>query len=413
MNAYLQQRALFQPQIQNRPSLNLGLIVVIPAYDEPFLLLSLMSLKKCRLPNCDVEVIVVVNEPENASEAIVNRNRQIALQAMEWAQKNNRPRLKFFILQHSLPAKHAGVGLARKIGMDEACWRLERVRKPQGLIACFDADSRCDENYFQALENHFAANPKCPACSIYFEHPLNGHDFGESVYQAIIQYELHLRYYIHAQRYAGFPHAYHTVGSSMAVRAEAYQKQGGMNKRKAGEDFYFIHKFTPLVGFTQLTTTRVIPSARPSHRVPFGTGKAIRELKRSNKPYLTYALESFEELKAFLDLIPQMYERQAFSCENLPSLLKSFLIEQKFAQKLEEIKQNARSYRTFRDRFFRWFNAFMVMKYVHFAREQGREDVPAKEAAKALLEKYGKKFNVSETRRILDEFRQMDISGLP
>ena len=36
--------------------------------------------------------------------------------------------------------------------------------------------------------------------------------------KGITEYELHLRYFIHAQRHAGFPFATQTIGSSMAVR---------------------------------------------------------------------------------------------------------------------------------------------------------------------------------------------------
>src|SRR5213594_3575687 len=91
------------------------------------------------------------------------------------------------------------------------------------------------------------------------------------VAEAIAAYELHLRYYVRALRYAGFPYAHHTIGSCMAVRADVYKKQGGMNKRQAGEDFYFLQKIIPLGHFTDLTETKVIPSSRPSDRVPFGT----------------------------------------------------------------------------------------------------------------------------------------------
>ena len=90
-------------------------------------------------------------------------------------------------------------------------------------------------------------NPRSPGCSIYFEHPLHG-PLEPKVYEAIAAYELHLRYYVQALRYAAFPYAHHTIGSSMAVRADAYAKQGGMNKRQAGEDFYFLHKIIPLGG---------------------------------------------------------------------------------------------------------------------------------------------------------------------
>lgn len=409
MTGYLQQRTLFPPQIRSRPSLNLGLVVVIPAHDEPFLLLSLMSLKKCDLPECDVEVIVVVNESEKAPEAVKERNRRIAEQASSWAQQNNRPRLKFSVLHHELPAKHSGVGLARKIGMDEACWRLERARNPEGIIACFDADSRCDPNYFRAIEDYFKRHPDAPACSIYFEHPLAGADFDEPVYQAITEYELHLRYYIQAQRYAGFPHAFHTVGSSMAVRCSAYQQQGGMNKRKAGEDFYFIHKFTLLPGFGVLNSTRVIPSPRPSHRVPFGTGRAIQEITRQKGAYQTYAFESFEELRAFVQLLPDLYREGPTVLQPLATpLLHAFLETQDFAEKLKEFKQHSSGYTTFQNRFFRWFNAFLVMKHLHFVREHGRQDVPVTRAAAALLDKLGISHKSLEKQDLLECYRRLD-----
>ena len=62
MTPYLQRRALYAPLIDNRPSLNLGLVVVIPAHREDRLLSCLLHLEKCRLPACDVEVIVVLND---------------------------------------------------------------------------------------------------------------------------------------------------------------------------------------------------------------------------------------------------------------------------------------------------------------------------------------------------------------
>lgn len=407
MTRYLQQRTLFPPQIPSRPSLNLGIVVVIPAYDEPLLLLSLMSLKRCPLPGGDVEVIVIVNEPERAAPELRERNRQTVELAENWARQHNRPRLRFHILHHQLPNKHAGVGLARKIGMDEACWRFARAKNPRGIIACFDADSRCDENYFLALEEQFAQHPRCPACTIYFEHPLHGADFDEPVYRAIAEYELHLRYYIQAQRYAGFPHAYHTVGSSMAVRADVYQKQGGMNKRKAGEDFYFIHKFTLLPDFSEINATRVIPSARPSHRVPFGTGKAVQEIIRQKGAYHTYAWESFEELRILVHSVPQLYRGETEAIP-YPATLNRFLEEQNSAEKLAEIKEHSGSYPSFRKRFFQWFNAFMVMKYVHFAREHGRPDVPVATAARQLLARLGIPNDALETGRLLEIFRRME-----
>ncbi|MEN0005113.1 MAG: glycosyltransferase family 2 protein [Bacteroidota bacterium] len=412
MNHYLQNRTLFAPQIYKRPSLNLGIIVVIPAYDEPFLLLSLMNLKKCTLPLCDVEVIVLINDSEKDSVAVRERNQAIANQARKWAYENSKMRLRFFVLYRpELPKKHAGVGLARKIGMDEACWRFEKIRNPNGVIVCFDADSKCEPNYLQAIYEHFQAHPKSAACSIHFEHPLDGANHPKSVYNAIVKYELHLRYYINAQRYAGFPLAYQTIGSSMAVRARAYQQQGGMNKRQAGEDFYFLHKFIALGNFTELKTTTVIPSPRPSHRVPFGTGRAIGQIvKEGSNTYLTYSPKSFQLLKTFFEAVPSFYKME-LELSNWPSSLADFLLQQNAPEKLVEIRANVASARSFKKRFFHWFNAFMLMKFLHFAREV-YPDVEVEEAAAWLLREVGLLDEEGmESKGLLGQYREWDRGG--
>lgn len=51
--------------VGDRPSANPGMIVMIPACDEPELLNTIHSLACCEPPRCAVEVIVVVNEAED------------------------------------------------------------------------------------------------------------------------------------------------------------------------------------------------------------------------------------------------------------------------------------------------------------------------------------------------------------
>ena len=421
MTPYLQQKTLFGPQIYKRISNNLGIVVVIPAYNETYLLRSLMSLYKCDLPICDVEIIVIVNSSERDDMLTKINNRNIAQQAREWAAKINQPKRWFHILLYEdLPQKHGGVGLARKIGMDEASYRFEKIRNPNGIIACFDADSRCDKNYLIALHRHFQQHPKTPACSIYFEHPLSGIDFEEEVYKAISLYELHLRYYINAQSWAGFPWAYQTIGSSMAVRCKDYQKQGGMNRRKAGEDFYFIHKFTPLGHFTTLNTSRIIPSPRPSNRVPFGTGRAIANLLKSKKNYKTYAPQSFVDLKHFFEMIHKLVilkeeetkEKITESVAKLPKSIQAFLKEVYFLEKWNEIRKNTKLHTHFQNRFFRWFNAFMVMKWMHFARDNYYKNVEVSAAAKWLLEQLEENVKSTNPKELLLSFRKRDKSTL-
>jgi hypothetical protein len=179
----------------------------------------------------------------------------------------------------------------------------------------------------RSIERHFEKNPRSPGCSIYFEHPLDG-PLDVKVYEAIAAYELHLRYYVHGLRYAGFPHAHHTIGSCMAVRADVYKQQGGMNKRKAGEDFYFLQKIFPLGAFTELTDTTVNPSPRGSDRVPFGTGKAVQAHLAGNK-ISTYPLEAFLDLKMLFDGLPATDRDEPLLRsdlgDGLPESLRTFL----------------------------------------------------------------------------------------
>ena len=398
MNGYLQNKTIFTKQIHSRISLNLGLVVVIPAFDEPFLLLSLMNLKKCELPSCDVEVIVIINDSEKTAPEIKEANFQLFKQADAWAKANSKPRLKFHILYFpDNNAKHAGVGLARKTGMDEACWRFEKIKNKKGIIACFDADSKVDSNYFVVLENHFKKHRKSVACSVYFEHPTGGADFDPQTYEAIIAYELHLRYFIEYQRVIGFPFAFHTIGSSMAVRSDAYQKQGGMNRRQAGEDFYFLQKFIELGNFKDCNETRVIPSPRPSHRVPFGTGKAVQGILNSKGKYETYSPESFEDLKLLFKKVKLLYEYletdKSDFIELMPEPVAQFLNKIKFESRVEEIHLNTTNFKTFKSRFYRWFNAFMLMKYLHFARDNFYPNIEVEAAAAILIEKIDKTSN--------------------
>ena len=383
MNRYLEKYSFREPQITERPASDVGIIVVIPVYNEEAFIQSLESLANCDIPECKVEVISVINSSETEGTEILERNLRTLEEAREWSGLQSKEFIQFhFIHEPALPKKHAGVGLARKIGMDEAVSRFEMIDQ-DGIIVCYDADSMCDANYLVEIERHFLLHPKTPGCSVHFEHPVSGTEFSEEVYQGIVNYELHLRYYKEAMEYCRLPYAYHTVGSSMAVRSSAYQKQGGMNKRKAGEDFYFLHKIIALGGFTNLTTTRVIPSPRSSDRVPFGTGRAIGVwLEESKEEMETYSFKSFQEIRRFIEQLPDIYRDEMLG---LPPALVPFLEDNNFKEAVRNAQQNSTSYESFRKRFFVWFDAFKLLKCVHFLRDTAYVDRPITEQCRELL----------------------------
>lgn len=412
MTSYLQHRVLFPPLIHSKPSLILNMIIVIPCYDESDLLFTLMSIHKCDAPINDVEVIVVINDSEADTVAVKDQNQKTYAQALKWIEQQSLRKIRYHILyENDIAKKYAGVGYARKIGMDEAVHRFEKMRNSRGLIVCLDADSRVEKNYLQAIENHFTQYPRTKACGIHFEHPIEGHLYEEEIYESIILYELHLRYYINAQKWAGFPHAYQTIGSSMVVRCDAYQLQGGMNTRKAGEDFYFLHKFIPLVGFSEIKTTKVIPSPRISHRVPFGTGKAVGEILKNKATYDTYAPQSFQDLKVFFKTVNALTEVDNVKAflSTMPKSIAAFLEVNDFEEKLSELQKNTSTPSNFRKRFYQWFNAFLLMKYVHYARDHYYTNVSVVEAAQWLLGELSIP-SQKEPKELLELFRAFDLN---
>ncbi len=414
LNNYFAKHNVF-PKIQTKPDDELGIIVVIPSYNEPELEKSLESIFRCNPPKRAVEVIVVINYPEDSSQEVVENALNSVKIVNEFDNKSNNRNLRFFArLAADLPKKQAGVGLARKTGMDEAALRFYSINNPKGIIDCYDADSNCMENYLIELEKLWIDYPKTQACSIRYEHPIEGTEFEERVYKGIAQYELHLRYYNQASRFINFPFAYHTVGSSMACCAESYVKFGGMNRHQAGEDFYFLQKIIPHGNFRELNSTCIFPSPRPSHRVPFGTGRAISKyLENTNEIILTYNFESWKTLIPLFSGVEYLFNANNEGLEtwinNLHPALNKYLTDQNITKKISEIKSNTSSLESFRKRFFFWFDAFMLLKYLNFANESYFERKPISAEALKLAKEIGLKLPTNPNYfDLLKSYREKD-----
>ena len=407
MNSYLKKFGFQEPKINSIPNRDLGIVVVIPCHNEPDLIATLDSLEECIKPNCEILILVVVNQSENCNNSINERNNKTIHEFSDW-DKQERVFDYQIIHEDNLPKKHAGVGLARKIGMDEAVNLFHQI-DTDGIIVALDSDCEVETNYFTEIENHFIKHSKTPGCSIRYAHPLSG-ELENEIYSGIIQYELHLRYYNQALRMCEFPYAFHTVGSSMAVRSSAYQKQGGMNKRKAGEDFYFLQKIIELGGFTELNSTCVIPSPRISDRVPFGTGKAIGDfISNNSNEFFTYQFDTFLGLMEINKNLINFYEGNKYDISFVGLI--DFLPTIDFENKLEEIRNNTTNYPNFKKRFFTFFNAFTVLKYMHFVRDNQLQNRPVeKESIKLLKRVYGIDNKFESRKEILETYRNIEAN---
>lgn len=373
MSVYLERYAspheLF-PSYQ--PPGNLSLVVVIPCFKEPDLIGALDSLNACKKPQHEVLIIVIINESEKSSKQVKESNAKTLDQI-----KNYRSTYPILYSHQKLPHKKAGVGLARKIGMDEAV-RIFRKSGNDGAIVCYDADCQCDTNYLDEIELSYS-NPSVQCGIVFYEHQLH-----RQYHDAIVDYELYLRYYIDALRFTKFPYAHQTLGSCITVRASMYEKVGGMNTRKAGEDFYFLNKTIPHGEFIEINSTTVRPSDRISDRVPFGTGKAVNELVNTESDYEVYHPNTFEDLKLFFGKLESFWNENEWK---LPMTIKTFLGDD-WQEQIGSIKSQVGSLTTFKKRFFHWFDAFKILKFVHFCRDEFYQNVELEEALEWLRTKH-------------------------
>lgn len=372
-NKYLQKQNR-NVLINQIPDADFGICVVIPCFREPDILQTLKSLNDCKLPFQKVEIIVLINHSEIASAENKAFNLNTKSEVDRWILENQNDGIQFFAVGPlELQKKWAGAGLARKSGMDEAVRRFNLLEKPNGLIVSLDADTLVSQNYFVEIENHFKENPKNVGATISFQHQING--LSEKHLKGIQLYEKYLNYYKKALDFTGYPFSMFTVGSAFAVIADAYVKRGGMNRRQAGEDFYFLQNLVQIGKVGEIASTKVFPSARLSDRVPFGTGPILQKwMKGEEDLTLTYNFQAFSDLKKFFDIKEELFKIDETEFNNiilgLPESIIKFIQHDNFWNELNDLNINCSTPKSFQTRFFQKFNAFKILKYLNFAHEE-------------------------------------------
>jgi hypothetical protein len=354
---------------QKREVVNLLMIIVIPCYKEPDVIRTVQRLFDCERGDFPVEIILLINSYQIDPDEVVEINRKSFREVSGFASANNTG--NFFLTPVSvenLPGRQTGAGLPRKLGMDEAIRHFQGDKS--GILVSLDADCLVEKNYLTEIYRNFKEHDLNSA-TIAFHHPVEDLDEADPLRTATIQYEMYLHYYRSALEYCGYPYPYFTIGSAFAVTAETYVKAGGMGKQQSGEDFYFLQKVFPLGKTGFIDTTCVYPAARTSDRVPFGTGPTLQKMLNENTTVkMTYRFEAFGSLKMLFDNLDSFFKQPDGIVKtlygNLPEYLSLFLQKDGFTEKIAEINRHTASLLNFRKRFFHYFNAFKIVKYLNF-----------------------------------------------
>jgi hypothetical protein len=397
IDTYLQKYSAGEKwQLKANETDDISQVVVIPAYAEKDSLFStLVSLAENPPSALENSLIMcVVNNSDNDSFDVKENNLRTieyldALIGKTSIKRTGEDRNLYTLLiklsdanlklgyinassrNYELPQDIAGVGMARKIGMDMALRLLKNSPAANNLIISLDADTLVRNNYLSSIKKHFSKGARTAILA--YEHQMPSESLPMA---AICSYEIFLRYWVLGLQYAKSPWAFHSIGSTIVTSAEAYLEVRGMNKRKAGEDFYFLSKLAKTGKIDYIRETCVYPSPRTSARVPFGTGKRIQKFLSGNykEGYSLYDPRIFKVLADWL-----LVMKNPLTCDEDDVLLKAqkihtglntFLNDAGFPAIWSKICRNVKDEKTLSKQFNDWFDGFKTLKMInYFTRE--------------------------------------------
>ena len=327
--------------------------VVIPAWQESETLPAVLdSLERAEQP-VPAAIIAVVNHPQGADGA----------DSLELLQELKARNLKNLFVIYA-PDLTGGVGEARKIGMDCFVGSREFSQLENAFIYSLDGDSPVEKNYFTETAEILSENANSPGIIIKIRHSQAQTTDQE---EAIREYERYMFRYAQKLQESGSPYGFVSIGSGFAVRCGSYIRSGGMKVKKAGEDFYFLQELAKQGELCQSRNILVHPSPRISERVPFGTGRSVKELLGGGKMEDIPDF-AFEKLKTLLDAAKKHngFLFQEKLPEQIPGDEIHFLQAEKFHTVWPLIVKNTPpEYNAKIKAFFRWFDGLKTLRFLH------------------------------------------------
>ena len=336
-------------------------VLVIPAYQE-----NLKDITEVFSHLKDVTVVLVVNSTISNERETKNLLMDIesqwqcltANEQMGWfIPPSGQPVLVVDRVTHPIDSSQ-GVGLARKIGADIALALIHSKQVSVPMIFTTDADAILPVDYFETETSH----PDQAFQLFPFQHNISN-DVSMALYQfSLVWYPLGLNY-------AGSRYGFPSIGSTIAISADAYAKVRGYPRRSAGEDFYLLNKLTKIGGYSYANSKPIGLSNRRSERVPFGTGPGLRKIDKLTDPlsYRFYHPEVYVELKQFLNLLHTSYESRNLAEHFGSDVFAEFVRQHKL---LPLLKRQREQTKPVFDKFLHdWFDGFRTLKFIHFVRD--------------------------------------------
>lgn len=311
-------------------------------------------------------------------------------------------------------ASREGVGRARKIGGDIALAARSGGRFVGEWIHFTDADAEVAPTRFRLAKETEVAVPDAVAVTLPYFHVAPD----PSLAAAMDLYEIRIRSLSLGLAWAGSPYAFSSIGSAIAVRADAYAAVRGVPNREAGEDFHLLAKLAKLGAIVRPSGPPVVVEGRLSDRVPFGTGPALREIERElqqgEEPRLL-AGECFAALRRFLEATERLAAHadvgRWFEESGESEIAEKFGAREAFTV----LARERRSGPDLRRALHTWFDGLRTMRFLHAVRDARATPLIWREALATSASTAGIDATASP-REILDALRAaesgMRIAGL-
>lgn len=360
--------------------------IVIPACNEnPTIFETLESITSsykilCESQSNNLEqlprfgFVINVNNRKSASDFVKKNNQKLLDELREFLCGE----ISLIVLDCTkedlcLP-ENQGVGWARKFGMDFSV--LCGVK----TIACMDSDTVVSNNYCEELYRFY---DECKVAEIEkkiipvgavcnFNHQQNP---DREIQLIIEKYEYFMKNHAENLRKVGTPFWLWALGPTIVSSVFGYCSCAGMNKRVAGEDFYFLQSLIKLhiqqngdSDFPLLNCT-VYPQSRYSDRVLFGTGKKLEAVKNGEDRIDLYDSQIYDQLGDFLQLV---YENKVdFDCfydilrNDFPKIFWFLESEDFFSMWAKLYRQNQASDKKIFSAFHSWFDGLKILRLIH------------------------------------------------
>ena len=364
LNKYLKNKSLHQygRTIKKFNDIRYKYFIVIPCFNElEYIDGTLFSISKQNKVLLDETLlIIVINNSDKDSNLIFKNNLNTYDKLI-----NNKYNLNLLIIDafsdgNAIPNKNAGVGFARKIGLDHS---LNYFKDNSSILCLLDADTIVNKNYLEIIDNFYKQNIN--AAVINFQHQKSENKIIE---EGIRKYENTLKKIANKISKTGSPYGYVSMGSTITCNIKTYISVGGMNTKKATEDFYFLQAIAKHTKVHKIKDCLVHPSSRNENRVYLGTGFRMNEYTKSKKfKNLNYSNCSYKIIQKIIKLSSDNWDVDSkiflkILKNKIDAETYNFLTSYNFETKLKNFKKNAKNKHQFMLFFHQWFDALKIIK---------------------------------------------------